>query len=364
MNVELIRDLSNAFGPSGFEEDVVKVVAKHSKSYAIAHDAMFNTYIRKPGNEGHGVVVQLDAHLDECGFMVQSINDDGTLSIITLGGFHPTNLPAHTVLVRTRTGQVHRGIIAAKPVHFMTEEERASQKIAIETLKVDVGTTSREETETVLGISLGDPMVPDVNFDYNEATGVCFGKAFDNRAGCACIIDTMDKVFANGVEAAPVTVVGAFASQEEVGMRGATVTAQVVKPDLAIVFEGSPSDDFFVGVTQAQGRMKSGAQIRLCDKSYISNVAFIEVAEKIAKELNIPFQETVRRGGSTNAGVISLTGKAVPCLVIGVPSRYVHSHYNFCALSDLNAASDLAAAVIKQLTPETVRHIMRQDTLG
>lgn len=362
MKVELIRDLSNAFGPSGFEEDVVRAVAKHTKEYAIAHDAMLNTYIRKPKNEGCPFVVQLDAHLDECGFMVQAVNDDGTLSIVTLGGFHPTNLPAHTVLVRNRKGELHRGIIAAKPVHFMTDAERASQAIAIENLKVDVGTTNRDETERVFGIAPGDPIVPEVVFDYNEKTGVCFGKAFDNRAGCACIIDTMDKVFAAD-EAPKVTIVGAFAAQEEVGMRGAKVTAQVVKPDLAIVFEGSPSDDFFVAATQAQGRMKEGAQIRLFDKSYISNPAFVELAETVAKELSIPIQETVRRGGSTNAGVISLTEKAVPTLVIGVPSRYVHSHYNYCAMSDLEAASDLAAAVIGALDEKTVRHILRQDVL-
>lgn len=363
MKVELIRDLSNAFGPSGFEEEVVRAIAKHTKGYAIAHDAMLNTYIRKPKNEGRSIVVQLDAHLDECGFMVQSVQDDGTLSIVTLGGFHPTNLPAHTVLVRNRKGELHRGIIAAKPVHFMTEQERASQQIAIEALQVDVGTTSREETEQVFGIAPGDSIVPDVVFDYNEQTGVCFGKAFDNRAGCACIIDTMDKVFAEGAEEPPVTVVGAFAAQEEVGMRGAKVTAQVVKPDLAIVFEGSPSDDFFVAVSQAQGRMKEGAQIRLFDKSYISNIAFVHIAERVAQELQIPIQKAVRRGGSTNAGVISLTEKAVPTLVIGVPSRYVHSHYNYCALSDLEAASDLAAAVIAALDEDTVRHILRQDIL-
>ncbi|SUP43341.1 M42 family metallopeptidase [Veillonella criceti] len=364
MKVELVRDLSNAFGPSGFEEDVVRVIAKYTKDYSITHDAMLNTYIKRPKDKGKNIVVQLDAHLDECGFMVQSICDDGTLSIVTLGGFHPTNLPAHTVLVRNRKGELHRGIIAAKPVHFMTEQERISQQVVVENLRVDVGTTSREETERTFSIAPGDPIVPEVIFDYNEHTGVCFGKAFDNRVGCACIIDTMDKVFTGGAEPQVVTVVGAFAAQEEVGMRGAKVTAQVVKPDLAIVFEGSPADDFFVAPLQAQGQMKKGAQIRLFDKSYISNIAFVEVAEKVAKELQIPIQKAVRRGGSTNAGVISLTEKAVPTLVIGVPSRYVHSHYNYCALSDLEAASNLATAVIKALDEDTVRHILRQDVLG
>ena len=113
-----------------------------------------------------------------------------------------------------------------------------------------------------------------------------------------------------------VNVVGAFAAQEEVGMRGATVTSQVVKPDLAIVFEGSPSDDFYFSTAETQGRMRGGVQIRLMDKSYISNPLFIQYAEEVAKKYGIRYQETVRRGGSTNAGKISLTGKAVPVLVL------------------------------------------------
>ena len=146
-------------------------------------------------------------------------------------------------------------------------------------------------------------------------------------------------------------------------MRGATVTTQVVKPDLAILFEGSPSDDFFFSATQAQGRMKNGVQIRRMDKSYISNPVFMEYAMELAGKFGIRYQEAVRRGGSTNAGRISLIGKAVPVLVLGVPSRYVHSHYNFCAKEDLEAASAMAANVIRALDEEKIRHICHQDVL-
>ena len=214
---------------------------------------MNNLYVRMPGRAGDKPVVQLDAHLDECGFMVQCIHDNGCLGILMLGGFHLTNLPAHTVIIKTRAGRKIRGIIMSKPVHFMNDKERASLELCIENLYVDIGATSRREVEEDFGVSIGDPMVPEVSFSYDEEHGLCFGKAFDNRAGCACIVDTMDKVYDSRNELA-VDVVGAFAAQEEVGMRGATVTTQVVKPDLAILFEGSPSDDFFFSATQAQGK--------------------------------------------------------------------------------------------------------------
>ena len=293
---------------------------------------------------------------------MQAIHENGVLGIVMLGGFVLTNIPAHTVMIRTRSGKMVRGIITSKPVHFMNDKERASQELDIEKIYVDIGAVSKREVEEEFGVSIGDPMMPEVSFSYDEEQEICFGKAFDNRAGCACIVDTMKQLYEER-ERLAVQVVGAFAAQEEVGMRGATVTAQVVKPDLAIVFEGSPSDDFYFSAALAQGRMKSGVQIRRLDKSYVSNPVFIDYAMELARKYGIPFQETVRRGGSTDAGKISITGKAVPVLVLGVPSRYVHTHYNFCANKDLTAAVDLAAQVIRGLDGERLRHICRQDVL-
>ena len=307
MNVKMFGEICDAFGPSGFEEDVIRTVAKYCKGLELENDAMNNLYARMPGEDPEKPVVMLDAHTDECGFMVQSIRENGSLEILMLGGVILTNLPAHTVMIRTRSGKLVRGIISSKPIHFMNEAERASQSLSIETLSVDVGAVSRKEVTEVFGISIGDPAVPEVSFSYDEERDLCFGKAFDNRAGCACIIDTMTRLCGE--------------------------------------------------------KDQGGVQIRRMDKSYISNPVFIEYAEELAEKFGIPFQETVRRGGSTNAGKISLTAKAVPVLVLGVPSRYVHTHYNFCAKSDLEAAADLAVEVIRGLDAEKIQHICRQDIL-
>ena len=362
MDMEMFGRISDAFGPSGFEEDVIRTIAGYMREFEVENDAMNNLYVRMPGADKEKPVIQLDAHTDECGFMVQTIHENGVLGIVMLGGFMLSNIPAHSVIIRTRSGKRVRGIITSKPVHFMNDKERASQELDIEKMYVDIGAVSKKEVEEVFGVSIGDPMMPDVSFSYDEEHGVCFGKAFDNRAGCACIVETMKKLLEEQKRLA-VSVVGAFAAQEEVGMRGAIVTAQVVKPDLAIVFEGSPSDDFYFSAAQAQGRMKSGVQIRRLDKSYVSNPVFIDYAMELARKYGIPFQETVRRGGSTDAGKISITGKAVPVLVLGVPSRYVHTHYNFCAKKDLEAATALAVQVIRDLDGERLRHILRQDVL-
>ena len=361
-NLKTIEDLTNAFGPSGFEEEVVKAVQKHCEGLNLRNDAMYNVYATMPDAKGKRPVFMLDAHTDECGFMVQNVEDNGLLSIITLGGFHMTSLPAHSVIVRNSKGEKIKGIITSKPVHFLTAAQKTDNSLTIEELKVDVGAGSRQEIEEDYGIHIGDPIMPDVTFSYDEKHGICSGKAFDNRLGCVCIIETM-KALMKETESLAVDVVGAFASQEEVGMRGATVTAQQVKPDLAIVFEGSPADDFYYRTGVAQGCLKKGVQIRHMDNSYVANDAFMAYAHEIADKYGIKCQDAVRRGGSTNAGKIHLTHQAVPVLVLGIPSRYVHTHYNFCAKEDIESTIKMAVEVIRGLNDERIRHIMRQDVL-
>lgn len=362
VDLKVIEDLSNAFGPSGFEEDVVRAIRKHCVGMNLRNDAMHNVYAELPNGRSGRPVLMLDAHSDECGFMVQAIQENGLLSIVTLGGFHMTSLPAHSVIVRNSAGKTFKGITTSRPVHFLTAAQKADNSLAIEDILVDVGACSREEVTEVYGIQVGDPMMPDVTFEYNEENGICYGKAFDNRLGCMCIIETMKALMAEQDKLA-VDLVGAFASQEEVGTRGVTVTAQQVKPDLAIVFEGSPADDSYFRPGIAQCVLKKGVQIRHMDNSYVSNPEYIRHAHQVGSSHGIKYQDAVRRGGSTDAGKISLTYQAVPVLVLGIPSRYVHSHYNFCAKEDIQATVDMAVEVIRGLDEEKIRHIMRQDIL-
>ena len=361
-NIKEIEALTNAFGPSGFEDEVIREVKNWCGGLDVANDAMYNVYATMKKKKAGRPVLMLDAHLDECGFMVQSILENGLLSILMLGGFHLTSLPSHSVIVRTRDGKKHRGITTSKPVHFLTAAQKNDNSLAIEDILVDVGASSREEVTEVYGIRPGDPIMPDVSFEYHKENGILYGKAFDNRLGCVSIIDTM-QALRDEADQLAVEVVGAFAAQEEVGTRGATVTAQQVQPDLAIVFEGSPADDFYFRAGIAQGCLRSGVQIRHMDNSYISNVEFIRFAQETGDKLGIKYQDAVRRGGSTNAGKISLTGKAVPVLVLGIPSRYVHSHYNFCAEEDVDATVRMAVEVIRGLDEERIARILRKEVI-
>lgn len=346
MDLKLIESLSNSFGPSGFEDDVVSVVRSFTTEFDVVEDEMNNVYISLKSNTGNRPVVMLDAHLDEVGFMVQSILSNGLIAMATLGGWVPSNIPAHTVHIKNAAGNLIKGIIASKPPHFMSEKEK-SAPLEVEQLLIDVGVTSRSEVIEYFGIQVGDPIAPDVNFSYNADTGILFGKAFDNRVGCAAVIETLKKLSAHGD--LNFDVVGALASQEEVGTRGAHVTSQVVKPDYAIVFEGSPADDLYYDHFTSQCALKKGTQIRHLDSSYVSHRKFIDFAKSLADQDGIKYQSAVRRKGGTNAGRIHTAGKAVPVLVLGVPSRYVHTHYNYCALEDIESTVMLAEKVVLNL---------------
>lgn len=356
-NIKAIEELSNAFGPSGFEDDVVKIVKKYADGLDFGSDSMNNAYIRLNRNRGDRPLVMLDCHSDEVGFMVQSITAKGLIKFLPLGSWVVTNIPAHPVLIRNSRGEFIKGITTSRPPHFISEADR-ERKLTLDDIYIDVGATSRDEVINDFAIEPGNAAVPDVTFSYNKKNGVMYGKAFDNRMGCLCVIEIMQRL--KGVSLA-VDVVGAFASQEEVGARGAEVTAREVKPDLAIVFEGSPADDLYYDEYAAQGCLKKGAQIRYLDRSMVSNPYFIRFAKEIAAEKGIPYQCAVRAQGGTNAGKIHVSNKGVPTLVLGIPVRYAHTHYNYSAEADIDASVELAVNVIKRLDRDKVRELLKRD---
>lgn len=359
-DLKFMEELSNAFGPGGFEEDVVRVIRKYAEEFDVTMDAMNNVFIKLRKNTGDRPRIMLDAHLDEVGFMVQAIDQKGLISIVPLGGWVSTNVPAHSMLIKTQRREYVEGIVISKPPHFMTTEEKADGRIHMEDLKIDVGCTSRDEVISVFGINPGDPVSPNVTFSYNEKNGIMLGKAFDNRIGCLAVIETMRRLSALDLSC---DVIGALAAQEEVGTRGAQVTSQVVRPDFAIVFEGSPADDMYHDEYSAQGVLKKGAQIRHLDQSYVSHSGFIRLAMGVADRNNIKVQSAVRRGGGTNAGKIHLANQSVPVLVLGIPSRYVHTHYSFAAHEDLDSVIDLAVETIKAMDKEAMDTLMKKNFL-
>jgi putative aminopeptidase FrvX len=344
--IALIKDLSNAPGVSGFEDEAVLRIRSHGEGLGEWNeDCMRNLYLKRSGEQNGRPLLMLDAHSDEVGFMVRTIRPNGTLGFVALGGWVSSNVGAHRVLVQNRQGAWLPGIIASKPPHFLSEAERNKAPDLAE-MVIDVGASSDAEIKKDYQIAIGAPVVPDVSFEYHADHDIMMGKAFDNRLGCAAIVSTLKELSGASVK---VNITGAFAVQEEMGLRGATVTAQTVKPDVAIVFEGCPADDTVVESYAVQTALKKGPMLRHFDARMITNPRFQRFALDAASEKGIPVQEAVRTGGSTNAGIIHLTGKAVPVIVIGIPVRYIHTHYSIASYADFENSVKLACAVIGKL---------------
>lgn len=352
-SLKFIEEITDANGAPGFEDEVVEVIKHYVKPYTdnVIEDQMRNLFIKRKNHSGNKPIIMLDGHSDEVAFMITSINDNGSLNFMPLGGWHAQNVPAHTVKIRNEEGRYIIGIIASKPPHFMSDEEK-NRLIPIKDMTIDVGASSYEEVVNEYKISVAAPVVPDVKFKYDESHDIMFGKAFDNRLGSACAVETLVEL---GEKELEVDVVSAVAAQEEIGTRGAEVTVRTVKPDLAIVFEGSPADDMDRDSRHAQCALKKGPQIRHRDRSMLSSPRFTKWAKKVAKENKIEIQDAVRWAGGTNAGKIHLGNLVVPTIVIGIPTRYAHTHYCYSSYNDYKQAILWAKKIIENLTPEIIQ---------
>lgn len=345
-SINLIRDLSNANGISGFEDEVIDVLKQHSKyTLKVKEDSTRNLYLYHENYSEKKPTIMLDGHSDEVGFMVQSIKANGMIKFIPIGGWYSQNVSAHRVRIRNSQGNYVTGIVGSKPPHFMSKKERDTI-LEIESMFIDVGASSKEEVMKSFKIEPGSPIIPDVEFSINKENNIMLGKAFDNRLGCACTLETLNNLSNKNLS---VNVVGSISSQEEVGLRGIEIATKVIKPDIAIVFEGTPADDTFRDQYQSQATLNKGPQIRHRDSSMIANPRFVKFARETAKKYKISFQDAVRIGGGTNGGKISLSNYGVPTIVIGVPVRYIHTHYGFASLSDYKSAINWCTKIIENI---------------
>ncbi len=349
---EMAVELANAFGPSGFEGEVREVFRKLVENYTeVTYDNLGSIIVAHQGKAGTPKVL-LAAHLDEVGLMVRGITPGGYLKVVPLGSWWPPALLAQRVLVRSKNGD-YFGVIGAKPPHYLREEEK-NRSLQLADLYIDVGARSFEEV-TALGIGVGDPVVPAVKAEPLGREGALIGKAFDDRAGCAVIAQVLQGLDRNH----PNQVIGAGTAQEENGLKGARTVAAVVQPDLCLVIEGAPADDFPDAGAIIQGKLGGGPQIRYFDPTLIPNQALVRFILAKAQQIGVPYQLAVRESGGTDAKEIQQSAAGVPTVVIGIPVRYAHSHQCIMDLNDLEATVKLVLALIADLDEDKVKALKK-----
>ena len=324
--LQMIADLSNARGASGFEDETVQAAAKHiGEGYTTEEDCLRNFYMYRTANSGNKPVFMLDAHSDEVGFMVHSIRPNGTLRFVALGGWNVGSLAS---------SKVHEAITRSSYV------------------SIDIGAVSAKDAAENFKIRIGEPVVPDVTLEYDEEHDLMFGKAFDCRIGCAALIETLRRLRDEKLD---VNVVGVLSSQEEVGERGMKVAVNHIKPQIAICFEGCPADDTFTEPYAVQTAFKKGPMLRFMDKSIICTPRYQRYALDLAEKRGLMAQASVREGGGNNGAIVHTSLDGIPSIVIGVPVRYIHSVHGIASYYDFEATVKLAVEIVKSMNGDIIK---------
>ncbi|MGD2066637.1 MAG: M42 family peptidase, partial [Candidatus Bathyarchaeota archaeon] len=247
--VEALEKLSNANGVTGREDQVRELMKEYLKPYVdeMREDKLGNLIAVKRGNRD-APTVMLAAHMDEIGLMVKNIKKKGFLQFTKIGGIDDRILLAQKVIVQTDKGPLH-GVVGSKPVHIQTDDER-KKVIDADRLFIDVGAKNREDAER-MGVQVGDAVSFDTKFAH-LGDNVVLGKAFDNRVGCAVLIEVMKRL-----QSVDCNVYAVGTIQEEVGLRGATIAAYQVEPDVGIALDSTVAGDM-PGVEEGKAPAKMG----------------------------------------------------------------------------------------------------------
>ncbi|MCX6683061.1 MAG: M42 family metallopeptidase [Methanoregula sp.] len=340
MTKELLKKLSNAHGVSGSEGSVYSVVKKELRGHVdeIHEDTMGNLIAVKKGNK---FKVMIAAHMDEIGLMVKYIDEKGFLRFAALGGWYAPTLYNQRVVLQGTKGTCY-GVIGGKPPHMMDDEER-KKGVKVDDMFIDVGACNRDDVEK-LGIEVGTPVTIDREFT-ELANDRVTGKAFDNRAGVALLIKTLQQVDS------PFTIYGVFTVQEEVGLKGARTSAYMIDPDCAIATDVTiPGDHPGIEMKDAAVEMGKGPVITLVDSSgrgLIAHRKIVKWLKDTADKHSISVQMEVGTGGTTDATAIHLTKGGIPSTTISIPSRYIHSPVEVLDINDIETGVELLISALR-----------------
>ena len=346
----LLQTLADAPGPSGFEEAVRAVMIREMKPFAdrVSYDGV-GSVIAEQGSGGPRVM--LDAHMDELGGVIRRVTPGGFLSMQMLGGWLDQALPDQRWVIIGSKGPVE-AVTGIRDIHVVPPEER-TKPIPRDSLYLDVGAKDAAGV-AALGLSPGDPVVPDAPF-RKLAAGRYLGKAWDDRVGCAVVIEALRRLRASGH---PNRLFVAATVQEEVGLRGARTAADVIKPDVGIAIEGGITGDSpGRNPEETQAVLGGGPGIFLYDSSTLPNRRFVALVNEVARAKGIPLQHDLVQGYGDDSAAIQATNGGVPTVNLVVPARYTHAHNGVIDRADFDRMVDLVVALIGRLDEATVRHL-------
>jgi endoglucanase len=339
--INLLRKLTEAVAVSGDEASVRDIVRSEISSHVdqVWTDSIGNLLAIRQGKGRSRLKIMLAAHMDEIGVMIVNIDSKGGLKFETVGGLDPRQLPGKPVWIGS---EKRIGLIGAKPVHLTTSEER-QRVIDVDNLFIDIAAHSKDAAQGK--VKVGDRAT--FATPFNRIGNSITAKALDNRLGVASLIELCRYAPAN------IDLLAAFTVQEEVGLRGARVAAQALKPDAAIALDCTPANDLptWDGSENASfnSKLDLGAAIYIADRATLSHPGLIHHFIQTAEAEEIPYQIRQPGGGGTDAGAIHLTDEGVPSLSLSVPARYLHTANSLARLTDWRASVRLTYSALSRL---------------
>ena len=348
--IDLIRELSLAFGPSGCEDAVRALIEGQIKgacdSMTVDNAGNLIAVIRGRGNDydkKNPRRVMLSSHMDEVGFMITAITEEGYLKFSPVGGIDLRVMPGRHVLVGDDTRRYH-GVIASKAIHLQTPDER-SKTMPLDKLYIDIGARDAEDAKKY--VSVGDYAVFDSEFvTFGKDNSRIKAKALDDRAGCAMLIEIMRDLRRTPCDM-PFDVCFAFTTCEEVGISGANVAAFEIAPDNAIILEATAVNDLPGAGRNFVSKQGEGGTLSLCDRGTVYDMGFIDFARQTAEQNGLKCQLKQAFTGGTDAAHIQRSLSGVRVLGLSLPTRYIHSASNVALYEDYEQTWKLVVAMLR-----------------
>lgn len=346
-----VKELTELQGTSGFEHHVRNYMLEHMTPFVdrIEHDGLGGVFGIREHTDQEAPRIMFASHMDEVGFMITQITERGLFKVVALGGWNPYVVSAQRFTLQTRQGD-YPCVSSSIPPHLLRGTNGQSN-VTVDTILFDAGFESKEEAEQ-FGVRPGDTIVPHVETIMLANQKRIVAKAWDNRYGCAVILDTLEQLKDNHL---PNTLIAGANVQEEVGLRGAKGSTTKFKPDIFFAVDCSAADDT-VTTSGTFGHLGKGTLIRLQDPGFILLRGMKEFLLDTAETHRIPYQYFVSKGG-TDAGAAHQSHYGIPSAVIGVVARYIHTHQTIFAIEDYEAAREMIIQIAKSLDSSTLATI-------
>jgi endoglucanase len=335
VNISLLRRLTQTPGIASREDQIRRVVAEELKPLvdAMSVDNLGNLVGVRNGSGGPRIAIA--AHLDEIGFLVRHVDDNGFIRVQQVGGFDPRVLVAQRVIVHTRNDGPLPGVLqpAARPIHLQSPGD--SKELKLPDFFIDLGLGVDKVRDQV---SIGDMVTLDR--DLVEVGDTVVSKALDDRLGIYVMLEAIRKATASTAE-----IIAIATTQEEVGLRGAITSAYATEPDIAIALDVTIAGDIPGNPVDSQvTKLGGGTAIKMFDSSQLPNPAIIDHLREIAIDNDIPWQPEILPAGGTDAGAFQKSRGGVLTCTISIPTRYVHTVNEMASTADIDASVDLLAA--------------------